>query len=240
MASVKFYVPSRDFGWAGFGVSQACRRIGASLTLSPSCATHGFAASDHGVLELAEAAAEFNLPFASKSALEAVSDRIALANLGVPSIRSVRADSPSSITSAFEGPVFVKKQMSFGKSAEPWVYTQWGSAADLIAAVDDSFWSGGYVVQEYLGELVSGFDTTVAVNQQGDVLQVVNTKIAFSNVCTSNSASSDELPAQHVLEAIQAAVRALGICGGIYGIQIAQSEGRQYVMDWNKIGRAHV
>jgi len=241
MAAVKFYVAPSDFRWAGLNVAQACRRIGASVTLSPSGATHCFAASDSGALDLARAAEDHKLPFATKAALASLSDRLELAKVGVPTIRSLEATSPEALAQTFAGPVFVKKRLHFGKQSGDWVYTRWGSAQELIAAADESFWGVGYVVQDYLGEQVCGFDTTIAVNESGEILVVANTKFVFSNPCTADSASSNELPAADVLEAIQKTVHKLGIAGGIYGVQIAQAGDKQMIMDWNiRPGYSHV
>lgn len=241
MANVKFYIPPMDFSWAGPGLLQACHRIGAAVTPIPFGATHGFAAADTGAMNVASQSEKHGFPFAPTRALGVLSDRLALADAGVPCIRSVPATSADAVAAAFDGPVFVKKRAPIGKQSGRWVYTHWSNTSDLIASADAAFWSGEYVVQDYLGAEVVGFDTTIAVNAAGEVLPVVNTKFKFSNPCTSNSASSDELPDPHVMSAIQAAVQALGVRGGIYGVQIAQVGAQQLVMDWNiRPGYSHV
>jgi hypothetical protein len=233
MAGVKFYVSPPDFSQVGASISKACRRLGASITLTPIDATHCVAFSDSGAMVAAKTAQKHGLPFADQAAYTTLSDRVALLELGVPSIKSVQATSDEAVLAAFDGPVFVKKHITFHKPADQWSYTSWSSAADLVANADAGFWSSGYIVQDYLGDSVEGFDITVAVNENSDMLLVLNMTFTGPRYWVWNSETSDRQPSQATMDALQSAIRRLNIQGGIYNIQIAEYQNRQMVMDWN-------
>jgi hypothetical protein len=220
--------------------AKTAQSMGMVLSLVPS--KYVLPLSGRGSLEISK---REGVNYLSTDALNTVSDRQALAALGVSVLPTVTPHNSSELLAIGAGPIFLKPtNTSLIKSQDSLAYTKWESANHLLSVVNDTFWekqtnaATSFCVQPLVASPVTELSVGISINEASEVfvylpaLEVSETPNFYSLF-----KKLENIP-QYVFDDIQRVCTALNIKGGVHDVQFIQHNDKFYMNDWNARPRA--
>jgi len=220
--------------------AKTAQSMGMVLSLVPS--KYVLPLSGRGSLEISK---REGVNYLSTDALNTVSDRQALAALGVSVLPTVTPRNPSELLAIGANPIFLKPtNTALTKNRDPLAYTKWESANHLLSVVNDMFWekqvniTTSFCVQPLVAAPVTELSVGISINEASEVfvylpaLEVSETPNFYSLF-----KKLENIP-QYVFDDIQRVCTALNIKGGVHDVQFIQHNDKFYMNDWNARPRA--
>lgn len=213
----------------------AARRAGLSLTLAP--APYVLPLSGVGAHSIVQRPGVF---YMTPEAMRIVSDREALAALGVPVMPTHTPRSAEALLALAAEPVFLKpRDTSHRKSQDPLAYTQWDSPQHLLANLPATFWAGqqddatAFSVQPLVPYPLVEVTAYVSVNESSNAF-IYHASRDSSEVIDRRSLIEQPVtvPAR-VSDAVQTVCSDLQIKGGLHEVQFIEHAGELFMNDWN-------
>jgi len=225
----RFDAPSA-YLWA-----DAAQSMGMRLSVVPS--KYVLPLTGAGSLEIS---AREGVNYLSTDALNTVSDRQALAALGVDVLPTVTPRNVSELLAVGTGAIFLKPtNTALRKSKDALAYTKWDSPQHLLTAVDDAFWvkqadaATSFCVQPLVPYPITEIVVAVAVNEASEAL-LYYADLGISGVVDRRKLlhKLENIP-QYIPDEVQKVCTALNIKGGLHEAQFVQYYGKFYLNDWN-------
>jgi len=226
---------SRGDGFLSHSWARAAQNMGMMLSVVPS--KYVLPLTGTGSLEISK---REGVNYLSTDALNTVSDRQALAALGVDVLPTTTPRNASELLAVGTESIFLKPtNTSLTKNKDVLAYTKWDSPQHLLSAVDDTFWAKqtafatSFSVQPLVPFPVTELSIGISVNEASEafgylfrleVSETPNTYVLSKNL--------DHVP-QYVLDDVQKVCTALNIKGGVHDVQFIQYRNRFYLNDWN-------
>lgn len=215
--------------------ARTAQEMGMLLSVAPS--KHVLPLSGQGSLEIS---AREGVNYLSTDALNILSDRQALAALGVDVLPTATPRNASELLAVGAGAIFLKPaNTALRKNKDVLAYTKWDSPQHLLDAVDDTFWAKqadvatAFCVQPLVPYPITEIAVAVAVNEASKAL-LYYADLSISEVVDRRKLlhKLENIP-QYIPDEIQKVCSALNIKGGLHEAQFIHYYGKFYLNDWN-------
>lgn len=215
--------------------ARAAQSMGIPLSVVPS--KYVLALSSGTSLEIST---REGVNYLSTDALKTLSDRQALAGLGVSVLPTITPLNAGELLAFGDGPVFVKPaNTSLTKSKDALAYTKWDSPQHLLSSVNATFWekqsnaTTSFCVQPFVPYPITEITVSISVNEPSEAFVFFSTEDTSETIDYRNFVRKLESVPQYILDDVQKVCTALTIKGGVHDIQFVEYGGRFYMNDWN-------
>lgn len=215
----QIFVPPSDGGYATHLRARA-QELGCTV---------GFMRSPY-VVAFTDAGA-YSAPWIVAGGLDALGSRLNNQRLQ----HAMPAVSADNLSMLGEGPVFIKPDCTYRDRLGSAAYKEYPSlvAAEAALAVMSASLRSKLVAQPSIGVPSDVLEVEVSISPQGEAY-VFHCSIGYEWVGFNAIRKLESVPIpSEVYPALQEAVSAYGICGGMHSVQFVQYQGAWRLLDWN-------